>query len=81
MTLPARRYPGGVTSDATRLDPAARELLDNALASAALEGAAISSEAQDLAVAYLAGDIDVDTYERLAQNLALPGVRRAPRSA
>lgn len=82
MTLPARRYPGGVTSDAAaRLDPADRELLDNVIANAALEGQAIPVEDQELAVAYLAGDIDAATYRRRVRDLALADIRPASQSA
>ena len=66
-----RAYDGGVVDAADELDDQARLDLANVVASARLEGHEISGEGLALAVEYLAGRIDADTYGRRVREAAL----------
>jgi Antitoxin VbhA len=57
--------------DAERLPAALREIVDNAVGSAELEGVAISDDHRRLAATFLTGQIDEAEYEAEALALAL----------
>jgi hypothetical protein len=54
-----------------RLSPEAQAIVDNAAASARMEGVDIPPEDEALAARYLAGEIDAATYDRLAKRQVL----------